>query len=104
MKTSPRMSRSGKGLIACLAIALLFFMGTRASAEDGYRLWLRYDPLPRQMIGVYRPRVTTVVAPGQSATLDAIRSELVNGCSGLLGSPVPLAENVDRDGTVVVGT
>ena len=56
------------------------------------------------MISVYRQRVTSVVVTGNSATLDAIRSELVNGCTGLLGNPVPIASDVNRDGAVVVGT
>jgi alpha-glucuronidase len=91
------------GLAACLALASAFFAGA-ARAEDGYRLWLRYDPLPRQSAEVYRTRVTSVVVEGRSPTLDAARTELVSGCSGLLGRPVPLAEKVERDGAVVVGT
>src|SRR5262245_48635285 len=43
-----------------------------AKAEDGYRLWLRYDPLQKEMIEVYQPRITSVVAPGGSATMEAI--------------------------------
>src|SRR5262249_36016584 len=38
------------------------------------------------------------------ATPEAIRSELVSGCGGLLGGAVPVAEKVDRDGAIVVGT
>jgi alpha-glucuronidase len=75
-----------------------------AAAEDGYRLWLRYDPLPRQMIESYRPHMTSVVVRGNSTTLDAIRNELVYGCTGLLGNPVPVTGEVERDGAVVVGT
>src|SRR2546425_9506808 len=93
-----------RGLMACLAIAIHLLMGATTRAEDGDRLWLRYDPLPKQMIDLYRPRVTARVVPGQSATLDAIRTELVNGCTGLLGSPVPVAEDARRDGAVIVGT
>ena len=73
-------------------------------AEDGYRLWLRYDALPTQMIAVYRPRVTCVEVTGNSATLDALRAELVSGCSGLLGRPVPILNELSRDGAVIVGT
>lgn len=98
------MSRNRKVLIACRVIALLFFIGTSARADDGYRLWLRYDPLPREMIAVYRPRLTHIVVPGHSATLDAIRAELVNGCSGLLGYTIPLGNGVERDGALLVGT
>ena len=61
---------------------IAFALRIPAAADDGYRLWLRYDPLPQQMIEGYRPLVTSIVAPGDTATLEAIRSELVNGCGG----------------------
>jgi alpha-glucuronidase len=74
------------------------------AADDGYRLWLRYEPLSRRMIEAYRPRVAVIVAPGTSATLEAIRTELVNGCKGLLGASVTTSNTVDRDGALIVGT
>lgn len=87
-----------------LVFPLIALLSLSAAAEDGYRLWLRYDPLPKEKVEVYRPRATSVVAPGGSATLEAIRRELVNGCSGLLGGSIPLAEKIERDGAIVVGT
>jgi len=99
-----RSSMALPAFIARLALIVLFATATIAKAEDGYRLWLRYDPLPTRTIEIYQTRVTELVVPGNSATLDAIRTELVNGCSGLLGSPVPARDHVERDGAVVVGT
>jgi len=96
--------RTYSGLIACLAVSLQLILAVTVKAEDGYRLWLRYDALPRPMIDAYQPRVASVVVPGGSATFDAIRTELVNGCAGLFGSPIAVADKVDRDGAVVVGT
>jgi len=87
-----------------LAVAALFLSGAITQAEDGYRLWLRYDSLPKEMIDAYRTRVTSVVISGNSATLNAVRSELVDGCSGLLGSSIQTAATLDRNGAVVVGT
>src|SRR5215468_5169251 len=87
-----------------LTLSLIALLSPSAAAEDGYRLWLRYDLLPKEMIDAYRPRVTSVVAPGGSATLEAIRSELTDGCAGLLGGSIPIAEKVERDGAIVVGT
>ncbi len=87
-----------------LVLGLATSLPVSAMAEDGYRLWLRYDRLPEQSINAYQPRLKSVVIPGNSATLDAIRTELVDGFSGLLGHPVPAAGTVDRDGAVVVGT
>ena len=96
--------RTGTWLLACAALALHLFACARAEAEDGYRLWLRYDPLPANVVKGYRARVASVVVQGQSPTLDAAREELVRGCEGLLGSPVATADKVERDGAVVVGT
>ncbi|HEY9285945.1 MAG TPA: alpha-glucuronidase family glycosyl hydrolase [Pyrinomonadaceae bacterium] len=98
------LQRNRPWLITCLIACLQLFMPATAAAEDGYRLWLRYDPLPRASISDYRRRVTSVVVEGRSATLDAARAELVAGCAGLLGGSVPVAGGVDRDGAVVVGT
>ena len=83
---------------------MLFAAASKAQGEDGYRLWLRYELLPKQMIAAYRPRVTSVVATGKSASLNAIRAELVEGCTGLLGKPVAVADTVVHDGAIVVGT
>jgi alpha-glucuronidase len=87
-----------------LAIAALFFLGATTQAEDGYRLWLRYDSLPEPMVKVYRPQITSIVVRGDSATLAAIRKELADGCTGLLGKTVPVAETPEGAGAVIVGT
>ncbi len=94
------------GRIFCLAvIALLAGISVWASpAEDGYRLWLRYNPLPDGQVEAYRSRITSVVVTGDSATLAAIRGELVRGASGLLGRPVPATNQVNGAGAVIVGT
>jgi alpha-glucuronidase len=97
-------NRRCRRFVTNLAVAVLFLSAANTKAEDGYRLWLRYDPLPKEMINAYRTRVTSVVVGGNSATLNAVRSELVGGCSGLLGSPIQTAATVQRDGAVVVGT
>jgi hypothetical protein len=85
------------------SLAILLFATTVTQAEDGYRLWLRYDPLPKQTIEAYRSHITSVIVPRGSATLEAISEELVKGCSGLLAASVPSASDIDRDGAVVVG-
>lgn len=99
-----RVKRRCKDLLVCLAAFVLFLAGANARAEDGYRLWLRYDLLPKALVGVYRSRATSIVVQGRSATLDAIRAELVNGCTRLLGNPIPVSAEVERDGAVIVGT
>ncbi len=94
------LNRRFIGLVISFALALPF----SARADDGYRLWMRYDRLPGKELESYRPRLASVVVTGGSRTLDAVRTELVDGFSGLLGQAVPVAVDVDRDGAVVVGT
>ena len=100
------MSKCERARLARLArlAGLLLLLAVTARAEDGYRLWLRYEPLPVPIARAYRSHVTSVVVSGNSATLDAIRTELTDGAARLLGGPVPVGAKVDRDGAVVVGT
>ena len=104
MSLRSRHNQSYRVFIPLVTLTVLLFGAATIRAEDGYRLWLRYDPLSQRMIGAYKPHVTSVVVTGNSATLDAVRTELLNGCSGLLGSSVPLVTDVNRDGAVVLGT
>ena len=68
-------------LITGLIVALLLTVG--AHADDGYRLWLRYDrvenasPIPAIVLETPAGR--------DSATLGAARKELTDGLAGLLG-------------------
>lgn len=73
-------------------------------AEDGYRLWLRYDALPKAKIDVYRPHISSLIVQGDSATTKAIREELITGCNGLLDASIPTASYVEKDGALIVGT
>lgn len=71
-------------------------------ADDGYRLWLRYEQLPARSLQIYRERIRSISVQGTSPTFDVIRRELKLGCSGLLGTPVEV--NDRDDASVVVGT
>lgn len=82
-----------------LALALVL----PSHAEDGYRLWLRYEKVEDAgLLESYAKQATEIVVRGETPTLNAARSELETGLSGLLGRKVPLATGVTRDGAVVV--
>jgi alpha-glucuronidase len=97
-------NRNYGSLVAGIAVAVLLGSVTIAKGEDGYRLWLRYDQLPRPALNRYRSQITEIVVPGNSPTLDATRAELVSGTSGLLGGPISVGAEVDRNGAVIAGT
>ena len=70
---------------------LLLFLTTGLHAEDGYRLWLRYDPIADAGLrDAYAARLGTLyVGEGvdtTTATLEVSLRELRNGLHGLLGT------------------
>jgi alpha-glucuronidase len=85
-----------------LAAAVLLLLAVPARAEDGYDLWLRYRPMEAAAQAQYRPLASVIVCEGGSPSLDAAKSELTQGLSGLLGTPV--ATGALADGAVVIGT
>lgn len=55
-------------------------------AENGYELWLRYQPLQDKALQLnYRKQITGYFIDGSSETLSIAKEELSNGLSGLLG-------------------
>jgi alpha-glucuronidase len=87
-------------VVACAAAAV----GPRAWAEDGYELWLRYHRVEARWLEPYRAAAVQIVPAAGSDTLKIAQDELVRGLNGLLGSSPPLASDVTRDGSIVLGT
>ena len=85
---------------AWIALILLVIVPP-AHAEDGYRLWLRYDPLPPPLRQRYKAAATEIVVQSDGPVARSAASELQRGLSGLLATPVPLMSGVDRDGAIV---
>lgn len=75
-----------------------------ARAEDGYDLWLRYQPVESQWGVPYRAAATQLIGPADSATLRAAQAELALALRGLLGVAPALNDHPTRDGAIVFGT
>ncbi|AOL21290.1 alpha-glucuronidase family glycosyl hydrolase [Xanthomonas citri pv. malvacearum] len=103
------MKRHGIGtgaitLPALMWLALLcsgLLVTASAHAEDGYDLWLRYQPLANA--AQLRDSASQLVVVGDSPTLHAARDELARGLQGLLGSTPPRVDAVTQDGALVLG-
>jgi alpha-glucuronidase len=68
---------------------LLSVLFTTAAAEDGYRLWLRYDRISdAAKLAAYKSLIKTWSVDGTSPTLDAAARELTMGLNGLLGGAI----------------
>ncbi|GGO91085.1 alpha-glucuronidase family glycosyl hydrolase [Stakelama pacifica] len=75
-----------------------------AQAEDGYRLWLRYEPVGAELKTDYVAAATQLVPGGDSATIRAASDEFARGLSSMLGSAPAIAPRVSRDGAILYGT
>ncbi len=88
-------------LLICAVVAA----ATSGQAERGGDLWLRYARVPDPaQLRAYRQLTTAIVVRTSSPTGRVIAAEMTRGVSRLLGVDVPVAENVERDGAVVIGT
>ena len=74
------------------------------TAEDGYRLWLRYASPGQAASARYRRAIRQIVVQGKSDTAEAIRRELTSAFSTMLGEQVPIASDRFGSGAVIVGT
>ncbi|MFL6727427.1 MAG: alpha-glucuronidase family glycosyl hydrolase [Sphingomicrobium sp.] len=81
---------------------LLLLVAHPARADDGSRLWLRYDPVEQPLRQRYASEATEIVVHARGAAVKTAASELERGLSGLVSSPIPVRPNVDRNGAVLL--
>lgn len=74
-------------------LLLLSFISPVAGAEDGYRLWLRYDKISNPpLLQEYRGQINSIHFTNTSSpTLSIARNELLNGLQGLLDKKIQAA-------------
>ncbi len=83
---------------------LLIISRSFVYADDGYRLWLKYDKLNDQhILNAYKQSLAGIIIEGKSATLDVSKEELLTGLKGLLNSDVPILKAVQKN-SLVIGT
>ena len=90
-------------VLGCAAFVVLMMACVPTLCDDGYRLWLRYDKLSDRSAATYQAQIKSLVVPGDSATLKAIREELSKGIGGLLGSEVQENKELAGIGSLIVG-
>lgn len=91
-----------KTLIALLALTFAVTL----SADDGYRLWLRYDLInDSTQRAAYAGAISQIVIPAdaQPVTTSAA-GELAAGFHGLLGVDLPVVREATGDNALILGT
>src|SRR5688572_1702542 len=78
----------------------LLFLGA-LKAEDGYRLWLRYDQITNpQTLQQYRAAISSIQIIGTTSTSAISKEELLTGLGGLLGKKILVTNN---GGSILAG-
>ncbi len=84
-------------------LVLFLFLFAAVQAEDGYRLWLRYDLIKKEDLRTsYSKRIGVISLPGQSPTLQVARKELQEALNGLLGSVVSIPETRNLQAGLII--
>ncbi len=82
-------------------ILLALIAAASLRADDGYRLWLKYDAISNpQKLQSYKRAITGWMSVGDSPTLAVAKEELQSGLNGLLGAAVPNLKAAN-DGAIV---
>ena len=85
-----------------ILLFIQFFLFLALKAEDGYRLWLRYDRINNaQVLQQYLKQLSNIQTAGNSPTISIAREELANGISGLLGKKITANSS---DGAILLAT
>jgi alpha-glucuronidase len=84
---------------------VVFFTCLQSRADDGYRLWLRYDKITdAQLLLSYQKSATGWIIEGSSPSSLVTADELQNGLNGLLGNHIERVSVIKRNGIIVAGT
>jgi len=94
-----------KNSIYSLTLLLFMLLFHTSFAEDGYRLWLRYELVKDQaLLDNYREVFAEMIVPGNTATGIVAKRELKKGLGGLLGMDVPVVKTLSAKNSLVAGT
>lgn len=88
-----------------LFLLFAILLSHASKAEDGYRLWLRYDLITdAQQLDVYRQSLQHYIIEEQSPTLEVVEQELKTALQGLLGTSITEASTPATKGLLILGT
>ncbi len=93
-----------RNLLAILSAFLCFGLANQGHAEDGYDLWLRYQPLESGAKARVAPAVRYFVASTDRPIIAAAADELKRGLAGMLGVAPGQHEKVDQAGGILIST
>ena len=92
-------------LLKIFLYTIVFTLVPETKAEDGYRLWLRYDQISDPVVlAQYTKSIRGWKVDGNSDIIRAAVQELQTGLNGLLGKNISSVSSVAANGILVAGT
>jgi alpha-glucuronidase len=92
-------------LVLSVLVVLTILSSPQLNAENGYRLWLRYDLISgTELLEEYQSAIAEIIFEGQTPVLLAAKEELQYGLNGLLGKEIPFTHELTSHGTILAGT
>ena len=94
-----------KNLHSSLIIIFMLAAFNYTHAEDGYRLWLKYELISdASLLNEYSSSIQAIMFEGESETIQIAKKELTDALSKLLGKSIPRVDKVNADGIIIAGT
>lgn len=85
-----------------LIFILISVLNQSILADDGYRLWLKYDKIAdAEVLKAYKKSITAKIIIGESATSQVIKTELSLAFQGLFGEAVPERNTLNENNLIV---
>ncbi len=99
------MKLSNFFLIQLIIWFVLNAFSLNALAEDGYKLWLRYNKISSpKLLSRYKSSVTQVVINPSCPVLKAAQEEIEMGLKGMFQKDIPVSSSVSVNGALILGT
>lgn len=99
------LDRKKWSLFAILFPLLLFGSFSPIRADDGYRLWLRYDTIQNEELREsYLHQIRQLHYTGTSSIFEKAKEEIQRGLSGLLSQNVSFSDHPVSGATLIAGT
>lgn len=88
-----------------LLLYFILVISSAAFADDGYRLWLKYDKIQdKDLAAVYKKQIQQIIISGNTLTIQKAREEINAAISGLLNKSTVFTGELKFNGTVIIGT
>lgn len=85
-----------------IIVLFLLLISIMVKAEDGYRLWLRYDKISdAKLLNEYQNDINGFYVEGNSGIMKSVKYELNIGLNGLLAKKISSENSISPDGIVV---